>query len=306
LKEELYLKLPIPNMMKKILIPTDFSAPAENAAHYAIALAKVVKGEVILCNAFKVPAEAPMAAQVAWPLLDYTDMQSFSTSELDKQIEKLTNPLYENKADVYCPVLSYQSTLGTVCDVVDVLVKEKQIDLVVMGMAGAGGLVQFILGSNSRAMIERLCYPVLFVPYEASFEKIRKIVFATDLSSDDLKPLKFLIDIAASCDATIVVMHITDFETQKDEEDQQVLESFFDKVSAKINYPKVRYEYVWNTNLDNGLAWVAEQKDVDMIAIVHHQHLLIDRVFNGSHTQKLARRTQIPLLVFPPNERLVF
>ena len=161
--------------MKKILVPTDFSAPAENAAHYAIALAKRAKAAVILCNAFKVPAEAPMAAQVAWPLLDYTDMQQYATSELDRQVEKLTDRSCENNADIYCPELSYQSAMGTVCEVVDFMVKEKQIDLVVMGMAGAGGLVQFILGSNSRAMIERLSYPVLFVPYEASFKKIRKI-----------------------------------------------------------------------------------------------------------------------------------
>lgn len=291
--------------MKKILVPTDFSAPAENAAHYAIGLAKAAKASVILCNAFKVPAEAPMAAQVAWPLLDYSDMKSLSVSELDKQVAQLTANSGSDKSED-CLQLNYESALGTVCDVVDRLVQEKQIELVVMGMAGAGGLVQFILGSNSRAMIERLSYPVLFVPYEASFKKINKIVFATDLCLDDLKPLKFLIDLAASSDATIVVMHITNYEAQKNEEDQHVLENFFDHVSAKINYPKVKYEYVWNTDLDKGLAWMAEQHDVDMIAVVHHQHHLLDRIFNGSRAHQLARRTQIPLLVFPPNERMVF
>ena len=292
--------------MKMILVPTDFSAPAENAAHYAIALAKMTKASVILCNAFKVPAEAPMATQVAWPLLDYTDMQQYSTSELDRQVEKLTDNLCENKSNEFCPILSYESAMGTVCDVVDFLVKEKQIDLVVMGMAGAGGLVQFILGSNSRAMIKRLNYPVLFVPYEASFKKIRKIVFATDLNIDDLEPLKFLIDIATCCNAMIVVMHITNYEDQKNKEDEHKLEDFFKAVSTKVSYPKVKYEYVWNTDIDKGMAWMAEQNDVDMIAIVHRQHLLLDRIFNGSHTQKLARHTQIPLLVFPPNEQIVF
>lgn len=288
--------------MKKILIPTDFSVPAENAAHYAIALAKATKAAIVLCNAFSVPVEAPMAAQMAWPLLDNADMQLLSTSELDKQVEKLTTHSRENEIDAYFPYLSYDSALGPVCDVVDMLVKERQIDLVVMGMAGAGGLVQFILGSNSRAMIERLSYPVLFVPYEASFKKIRKIAFATDLSPDDLKPLKFLIDLATSCDAVIVVMHITDYETQKKEEDQHKLEVFFDKVSTKINYPKIKYEYVWHTNLDYGLTWIAEQKDIDMIAVVHHHHGILDKIFNGSHTHKLSRRTQIPLMVFPSNE----
>ena len=36
-----------------------------------------------------------------------------------------------------------------------------------------------------------------------------------------------------------------------------------------------------------------------MLAMVHHRSSLLDTLFNRSHTQKLARRIDIPLLVYP-------
>jgi len=44
--------------MKTILVLTDFSQPAYNAAAYALQLAKYRKADIELAHAFKVPAEA--------------------------------------------------------------------------------------------------------------------------------------------------------------------------------------------------------------------------------------------------------
>src|ERR1035437_1073463 len=96
--------------MKTILVPTDFSSPAENAARYALYLAKRIKASIKLCNVFKVPAEAPMAAQVAWPLVDHVSMKMETIEEL----KHLANKLEREDIDVtepysYHPELSYCS-----------------------------------------------------------------------------------------------------------------------------------------------------------------------------------------------------
>ncbi|MBE9600255.1 universal stress protein [Pedobacter sp. MC2016-24] len=98
--------------MKKILIPTDFSVPAENAARYGIELAKILKADVLICNAFKVPAEAPMAAQVAWPLMDYVTIKKGVTGDLDNMVNKLSDPSCDIDGTDYCPQISYQSDAG--------------------------------------------------------------------------------------------------------------------------------------------------------------------------------------------------
>ncbi|MNY22792.1 Universal stress protein family protein [compost metagenome] len=195
--------------------------------------------------------------------------------------------------------MSYESAKGDVCEVVSSMVSKRNIDLVVMGMAGAGSVTQFVLGSNSREMIEKAGFPLLLVPYEASFKKIRKIVFATDLSDDELKPLQALTRIAALLEAEIVIVHVTNKEVKPQEKLQQEIDEFLRNVASRVNFSGIKYEYVWNIDVDNGLDWVSEQKDVDIIAMAHHRHHLLYRMFIGSHTQKLSRHTKIPLLIFP-------
>src|SRR5690349_23431860 len=111
--------------MKKILIPTDFSVPAENAARYGLELAKVLKADVLLCNAIKVPAQAPMAAQVAWPLMDYADLKNEVSGELDEMVKTLIGSCSNEEG--YCPELTYQTSPGTVCEVVSALAQGQKI-----------------------------------------------------------------------------------------------------------------------------------------------------------------------------------
>ncbi|MET4139513.1 universal stress protein [Pedobacter sp. UYP1] len=288
--------------MKKILVPTDFSVPAENAARYAVQLAKALNANILLCNAIKAPADTPIAAQVTWPLMDYPTLKEEVTSDLDVLVQKLCASTNLDNNQSVCPRIAYESARGNVHEVVSTLVKEREIDLVVMGMAGAGGVIQFLLGSNSKEMIEKADFPILLVPYVAGFKKIRKIVFATNLDIHELGPLKSLINLATLLDAEITITHITYREIEIDSKQQYKTEAYMNDVVAKIDHPKVKYEKVWNTDFDSGLNWIIDQQEIDMVAIVHHRHHILEIIFSGSHTQRLSRHTEIPLLVFPPDE----
>jgi nucleotide-binding universal stress UspA family protein len=282
--------------MKTILVATDFSVPAENAAHYAIQLAKQIKANVTLCNAFKVPADAPMAAQVAWPLVNEEDMEHESDGSLTQLVEKLSNNTCN--PDSFCPEITFESDKGDVIQVIKEVVKRKPIDLVVMGMAGAGQLVQWALGSNSKTMIDEADFPVLFVPSVATFHGIKKIAFATTLSSDDLVPLQFLCALAKSIDAEIFVYHIASSESKRVEEIEGIDQDFQENVVRKLEYKKINYQNIWHSNTHEGLRWIRNNEEVDIIAMVHRQHSLVDKLVNGSYVHKLSRFTNIPLLVF--------
>ena len=290
--------------MKRILIPTDFSVPAENAARYAVALAKKIKADILLCYAFKVPAQAPMAAQVAWPLMDYGELKQEATDDLDACVKLLSDESCSVDEGGYCPNLTYESSIGTVSEVVTSIVRREKIDLIVMGMAGAGGLTQFILGSNSRVMIDKTPIPLLLVPFEAELKSIRKIAFATDLELSDISALQFLANLALQLSATLTVVHVTNKEVDPKGNIQEKIDVFFNSVALNVKFNSIKYEYVWNIHIDDGLNWIAEQEDLDMMAISHDRHSLLGKIFKGSHTHKLSRHTKIPLLVFPKHARM--
>ncbi len=55
--------------MKTIAVLTDLSERSIHAARYALHLAKKINADVLLFNAFLVPADMVMAAgQIAWPV----------------------------------------------------------------------------------------------------------------------------------------------------------------------------------------------------------------------------------------------
>jgi nucleotide-binding universal stress UspA family protein len=134
--------------MNTILVPTDFSAHSENAAFYAWQFAKSINASIKLCNAFTVPAEEVVAAQVAWPLEDYKSMQDASFAGL----ESLSKKLHKQAGDQdNVPKVSYANECGSVADVVGALAAKEHALLTIVGTSKSGGLVRFLWGSNRNS-----------------------------------------------------------------------------------------------------------------------------------------------------------
>jgi len=286
--------------MKKILVPTDFSLPAENAASYAMHLAKEMQVNVKLCNAIKVPIEAPMADQVSWPLVDYSTLERETTENLKILAKKIEWPFDKEAApDSFHPGVEYSIGVGPVGDVVNNFADNRNISMVVMGMSGAGGITQFLLGSNSRAMVENAEIPILLVPKDIRFKGIHKIAFATDLNEKDIELIHELAGFARTFNAEILLVHVDNKAPEDKSKDQKKIDSFLNEITNKVNYHKIYYEYIWNIDVDNGLEWLAEQGQVSMLAMVHRKHNMFYRIFKGSHTQRVKNRIKLPLLVLP-------
>ncbi|MNR05980.1 Universal stress protein family protein [compost metagenome] len=263
-------------------------------------LAKEMKIDVKLCNAILVPAEAPMAERVAWPLADYSTLKQESDVEL-RSLVKDMNALFEleSAADFHHPKIEYTTEVGGVKDVVSNLAHQHDISLVVMGMSGATGLGKFLMGGNSRALIESAAFPILLIPKETRFKKIDKIAFATDLNEGDVEIIHLLSGLARIFDAEILIIHISDSSADHQPKDQPAIDAFLNQITNKVNYHKIYYEYIWNVDVDKGLDWLIEQGKISMLAMVHRNKSLFNRLFKGSHTQRIKNKITIPLLVFP-------
>jgi nucleotide-binding universal stress UspA family protein len=282
--------------MNTIIFPTDFSKHSENAAHYAWQLAKRVNARLILCNAFNVPAQEVMAAQVAWPLEDYDSMQKASALELKflaGRLEKQTD-----KTDGNNPLVSCESQVGSVADVVGALAIKERAVLVVMGTSKSGGLVHFLWGSKRNSLIEDVQVPLLMVPENYNYKSLKRIAFATDWNESDIEIIQTLASLARYDNAAILIIHVTN------SEETEWLKSgdasvFLNQITCKVNYPNIYYRQIKNDDVDKGLNWLMENGEIDILAMVHRQRSVIERLMKGSHTKALAQLNQVPLLVFP-------
>jgi nucleotide-binding universal stress UspA family protein len=287
--------------MKTILIPTDFSPAAYTAARYAIHLAKKFNAAIELCTAIKVPAESVMAAQVAWPLDDYDSLKKDAETEFEYLVDKLTQEeqAIANESPFH-PTFTCYNDRGEVTDYVIDLVDEHKVNIVVMGMSGAGSFSRFYLGSNSKEMIERANFALLLIPLNVNYKEIKKISFATDLSSQDIEILTSLAYFARPFNAEILITHVIQ-ENDISPDEQKKIDDFLSNVTCKVNYPNIYYRSIQSSGINEGLNWLIENGHIDIMAMVHRQETFFTKLLKSSHTQQLAKSIHVPLLVFPEN-----
>jgi len=289
--------------MNTILVPTDFSIPADNAAKYALQLAMRMKRGIKLCHALKIPAEAPMAGQVAWPLEDYISLKDEANDQLSSLAEKLENDIEEQISGLpvsYQPKIDYTSEIGAANDVIRNVVSGQKMTLVVMGMSGAGPLSRFFLGSTSRDLIDHAGFPILLIPAGFKFTTIKKIAFASDLSAGDVEVIHSLAGMARFFNAEILITHVVS-ERYEQLADRETVADFLNEVTGKADYDKIYYRAVKGLDVIHGLNWLAEHGQIDILAMVHRPHYFLNYLLKGGYTQKMARHVTMPLMVFPQN-----
>ncbi|WP_228446620.1 universal stress protein [Chryseobacterium sp. 3008163] len=180
--------------MRTIVVPTDFSKPARNAAVYALHLAHALKSDMHLCHSFEIPIESPMLGQTAWAVYEYPALQK----DNDEELKKLAKTLEDKEKILWGDVIQLVN---------DTAAKNKTL-LIVMGMQGAGMLTRFLFGSNSLKMMENTKHPLLLIPPKHKFKGLKKIAFATDLDKKDIKTAQSLIEFAEYFGAELLITHI--------------------------------------------------------------------------------------------------
>lgn len=273
--------------MKKILFPTDFSDNAKNALPYAIDLIKKNKGELTLLNVFEVPFMAPSNA-----FTTREETISIVTSELKKvALDKLNEVVVEeniSEIDFACKAIDG----GVQDEILEHAVKEN-VDLIVMGTKGESAKRGLFMGSVAKGVIQRSPCPVLAIPAEASFTAISKIVYATDLKTDETATVEYLVNFAKTYDATLVILHI-DHENDLKEWSIDLLMD----IVGNIKYPKIAFKEVVLNNVTEGINKYIEEHKPDMLAMTTHTTSLFNKIFHKSITKEMLLQTHIPLLAF--------
>src|ERR1019366_977868 len=81
--------------------------------------------------------------------------------------------------------------------------------MIVMGTNGVDSMYQYFFGSNAYQVIKNTKCPVLVVPEGATYEPLRKIVFAWDYSSKSEFSFSLLSDLRKAFDPKFVFLHVS-------------------------------------------------------------------------------------------------
>jgi nucleotide-binding universal stress UspA family protein len=273
--------------MKTILVPTDFSKNAGNALDYAIAIAKKEKAKIILLHAFNISYINGDA-----PVNYFAEQLAVVEEAAAKRLKALQSKVQKSK--VICETINRE---GNVIDIVPLVVKKNKIDLIIMGTKGASGVKEILIGSNATKVMSNARCPVIVVPEKASFAGIKKIAFATDYHSGDVAALKTLSDIAKVFNSVIKVVHVTDGLHIREKEDIY-LKKLEKKVKQKVNYKKIGYQLLCNSEVENELEQFVKKETIDLLGVSTKDRNMFEKLFGKSITKKLSYHIKVPLIVF--------
>ncbi len=275
--------------MKTILVPTDFSKNAENALTYAIQLAKKEEFKILLFHAFHYNYSViDTAPEIV------LEQSIFIQEGIEKRLKTLAQKT-ANKNHITCEYLNEQ---GLLADKIEEIVKNKKIDLIVMGTQGATGLKEIFMGSNTARVIANVACPVIAVPAKSTFKKIKKIIYATDYQIHDIDALQELILLATNFEARIEVLHIANGKFTHIEEIKR-MEKFKEKVEKKIQSDYISFNFLFGLEINDIIKEYLEETSINMIAVSTKHRGLFERIFGSSSiTKKIVNHTKIPLIAF--------
>ncbi|TWF44958.1 nucleotide-binding universal stress UspA family protein [Chitinophaga polysaccharea] len=273
--------------MKTILVPTDFSDTAYNAATYALSLARNLgTTRIVLYHAYELIVPIPDIPTMI-PMVNPDDLRAASIEGLEKMKKEL---------DTLVPP---GSTLVTRADntllaaTIEEVCKNEAADLIVMGITGGSKLEEVLVGSNTIDVVKNTSYPVLIVPGGAKYKPIEKIVFAVDLrkiaETTPVEPLKKLLHIF---NAELHVINI-DHESRHFSTDTPFETMLLDTLLEDFNPV---YHFIDNPDVVEGIVEFAEENKADIILAIPKKHGLFEGIFKRSRTSKLAYQTHLPLL----------
>ncbi len=265
--------------MKRILLLTDFSDTARNAAMYALKMFENEKVYFDLLNAYDLEfSGSPYIMQVKEELAEE------SLKGLKNELSLLHRRFPNSRIEL-------ASRFGNLLDVVQNEIIDFKPELIVMGCRGETALENFLLGSNAYEVVKNINAALLVVPKHAKFKKPDKIVFATDLKDikvdEVVEPLR---DLSSHFHADLMFVNVMedDYVNRLDAEN---------KIASHFEGFNLSFNFIEGDDISNGILKFMDDNDADIVTLVRHNESFFERLFHPSVTKKMILHPEHPMLI---------
>lgn len=277
--------------MKKILMPTDFSVNSINALQYAVSLFKNEECTFYLLNTF-----TPVLYDTEYILYNNTQpgLEEIYRNNSEKGLQKVKRRITSNNKN---PKHNFEliSAFNLLIDEIKEQVKEKNIDLVVMGTQGATGAEEILLGTNTVQAIKKVRCPLLAIPSEYEFSTPENILFPTDYELDySNEKLQLLRDIINSYNSKLNILHVLDKKelSAEKEKNKKLLAKQMDMLTHQ-------FHSIEKKELTDAIYDFQNEHPTDMLVMINNKHSFFENLLFRPVINKIGFHIKVPFLVIP-------
>jgi nucleotide-binding universal stress UspA family protein len=304
-------------MFKRILVPLDGSARAEQALPVAARLARAPGGSIVLMRVAKLPmdygggfTQTPLLTeQIIETELDDVDeyLKTIATSDT------LTGITIKTEAMFGQPL---QDLLG--------VAETRRADIIVMCSHGRTGLKRWALGSVAQGLAHQCPVPLLVLreggrisalSREETTHPLRALVAldGSPFAETALAPAANLV--AALAAPNEGILHLTQVVTGGDEEAQQA-KTYIAAVTERLQQKlkdlnlSIKWSLLRDADVAGAIVDMAEHGEAgtraegingcDLIAMSTHGRGGLERLMMGSVTERVLHSTRLPMLIVRP------
>ncbi len=269
--------------MKRILLPTDFSENAYNAISYALHFFKDEKCHFTLLNTL-----------YNSDYIIYSSLNTLYEENSLKKLERLRKRiLKEFNNDNH--EFELVSTFNMLYQEIEERVKNKEIDLVIMGTNGASGGEELLFVTHTVHAIQIAKCPLLAIPSNYRYKELENILFTTKYEIDFAEyQMSFIKNLADKKNAKIHVMH-ANFGIRLNEKQLQSkkdLDNFFAETPHDFNS-------VYKDSVPEAIEEFNKENKIDLLIMIKHRRSFIEKILFSSIINEIGFNAKFPFLVLP-------
>jgi len=268
--------------MKKIIVATDFSPIAFNAAKYAAYMATAINADLILLHVYAIPAvynEMPTAVNTEEMRL----LAEEKMNELTAQLKAETKGWVQAQTEIRMG--SFYQQLKYVCECL-------QPYAVVMGNRSTTTKERLLFGSHAVYAMKHLPWPLITVPPTATFLAVRKIGLVCDLEKatddspiDEIK--KMVHDFKAE-------LHVLNIGKERVFDPNTVFGP--DRLENILEDLRPIYDYISDGNTDEGILRFAKENNIDLLLVLPKRASFFDALMNKNNIKNFVLHSHVPVM----------
>lgn len=280
--------------MKKILLPTDFSENAYNAIKYAVQLFANEECEFYFLNTY-----TPVLYDNEY-LIYSANQPTLTEIYRNNSLKGLERVIRRVKKNFLQSNHHYHriSSFNLLADEIKEQVKEKKIDLVVMGTKGATGAEEILFGTHTTHAIKKVRCPLLAVPAHYQFKKPLNILFPTDYEPEVPDRLGVLKEIAENNHSVLHILHVYFGAALSDE--QSVHKKALSKYLKKI--PHHFYSFS-EKSVPQAIYDFQEENEVDLLVLINNKHSFFENLLFRPVVNEIGFHVKVPFMVISPEKK---
>lgn len=274
--------------LKKLLVPTDFSASAQNAYRFALDMVQESDAHIQLVHYYQAELD---------PVYPYFGVASFSfVQKLKEKLKTASQNEHLAAARQEGASLEVETSLleGFVEIELPPRATDLAADLIIMGTTGEGGRLNKWLGTVSSTIAQKTICPSLLIPNGVKFKGFQQILFASDFQTHDEAILQQVFDFATIYGANVHFVHVAEPSKPDHHLHPLPIESFF---RDKAPHPTFTMTTIKNSSPIEAINRYSKEHNIDLVALATRQRSLMANMLHKSMTKQLIFNSEIPLMV---------